>query len=74
MTSEYLIGFESIYHISFSFNQQAVASFSMHIDSLSLYVDLAIIFHWQSNEIDKLTLDELLLFRDEADKRSKTEE
>nr|WP_281170212.1 GpE family phage tail protein [Psychromonas aquimarina] len=32
------------------------------------------IFHWQPSEIDKLTLDELLLFRDEADKRSSTAE
>ncbi|WP_342665399.1 GpE family phage tail protein [Psychromonas aquimarina] len=40
----------------------------------SIYADLAIIFHWQPSEIDKLTLDELLLFRDEADKRSSTAE
>ncbi|WP_281166490.1 GpE family phage tail protein [Psychromonas hadalis] len=32
------------------------------------------IFHWQPSEIDRLSLSDLLLFREEAEKRSKTEE
>jgi hypothetical protein len=31
------------------------------------------IFHWSPTELDKLSLDDLMLFRDEAEKRSQQE-
>ncbi|WP_081305891.1 GpE family phage tail protein [Aliivibrio fischeri] len=37
------------------------------------YADLAIVFHWQPSEIDKLSLDDLLLFREEARVRTEKE-
>jgi hypothetical protein len=30
------------------------------------YADLAMVFHWPPSEIDRLSLDDLLLFREEA--------
>lgn len=40
----------------------------------SFYADLAIILHWQPSEIDKLNLDDLILFHEMARERSQTEE
>ncbi|PJC85348.1 GpE family phage tail protein [Vibrio sp. HA2012] len=39
-----------------------------------LYADLAVVFHWQPSEIDKLTFDELLYFRKLAAERNTPEE
>ncbi|MFA0114232.1 GpE family phage tail protein [Vibrio sp. 10N.261.46.E11] len=38
-----------------------------------LYADIAAMFHWQPSEIDKLTLDELLHFRELAIERTQQE-
>ncbi|MGR5363586.1 GpE family phage tail protein [Vibrio mediterranei] len=38
------------------------------------YADLGAVFHWQPSEIDKLSYEELLAFREKARQRTEQEE
>ncbi|WP_336504631.1 GpE family phage tail protein [Aliivibrio fischeri] len=39
----------------------------------SYYADIALVFHWPPSEIDLFSLDDLLLFREEARLRHQSE-
>ncbi|WP_017041877.1 GpE family phage tail protein [Vibrio genomosp. F10] len=38
------------------------------------YADLAMVFHWPPSEIDQLSYEDLLLFREKARQRTEQEE
>ncbi|WP_353734499.1 GpE family phage tail protein [Vibrio sp.] len=38
------------------------------------YADIAAVFHWQPSEIDRLSYEDLLLFREKARQRTEQEE
>ncbi|WP_019275985.1 GpE family phage tail protein [Vibrio coralliilyticus] len=38
------------------------------------YADLGAVFHWQPSEIDKLSYEDLLMFREKARQRTEQEE
>ncbi|WP_216607178.1 GpE family phage tail protein [Vibrio tubiashii] len=38
------------------------------------YADLAAVFHWQPSEIDQLSYEDLILFRDKARQRTEQQE
>ncbi|PQJ64765.1 hypothetical protein BTO10_03920 [Vibrio chagasii] len=38
------------------------------------YADITSVFHWPPSEIDKLSYNDLLLFREKARQRTETEE